>query len=122
MKIIDGGGKKFKLPKLSPVIGRELFTKGFGITGLFDQPMEYQLKFFSNIQVHILDDIWVPLSTEAMLNNHVAPKAAQQLLLLKFLEYNCPQAMELVNSPSLADALWEGVIDFFEEAVANVVA
>jgi hypothetical protein len=121
MKIIDGGGKKFKLPRLLPVAGRELFTKGLGVTGLFDQPMEYQLKFFGHVQVHILDEIWVPLSTEAMLDNHV-PKAAQPALLLKFLEYNCPQAKELINSPSLADALWEGVINFFEEAVANVAA
>lgn len=121
MKIIDGGGKKFKLPKLQPVEGRELFTKGIGITGLFDQPIEYQLKFFGRIQVHILDDIWAPLSTEAMLDNHI-PKTAQSALLLKFLEYNCPQAEELVNSPSLPDALWESIIDFFEEAVANVAA
>jgi hypothetical protein len=121
MKIIDGGGKKFKLPKLPPIVGRELFTKGLGITGLLDQPIEYRLKFFGYVQVHILDEIWVPLSTEAMLDNHV-PKAAQQALLIKFLEYNCPQARELINSPSLADALWEGVIDFFEEAVANVTA
>lgn len=120
MKIFELNGKKFLLPKLTATVGRELMTKGQGLRNVLNWPTEQQMKFFSKIEVHLLGDNWVYMTTAALLDNHVTPDGKEQLLKA-FLLHNVVNdaLLNQFNQPTVADALWSTANEILDE-VFNV--
>lgn len=106
--------KPFRLNKFPAVTGRRLMTCGDKARNLFDKTLEDWLPFLSYVDVGLGGELWIPLSTSAMVENHV-PKAERAKLLLAVLELNCYMAKEVISGPTLADALWAELVEAVED-------
>lgn len=122
MKIVEVAGKKFKLPRLSALVGRELMTKGEGLRGILELPLDAQLKFYGRIEVHLLAETWAKLTTVALLENQLPTAEDRQVLLMAFLQYNrvSAEALEQANGPTLLDHLWTTADEILDEVFGEL--
>lgn len=111
---ISVNDKNYRLKKFPPILGRKLMTKGVGVNGILDRDPETWLPILEFVEVGITDEIWIPLSTSAMLDNHVS-KAFQPEILTAVLQYNFSAVEHLMSGPTVNDALWAEVYDVFAE-------
>lgn len=114
---INIGDKQYRLKRFPPIVGRKLMTKGAGIHGILDRSVDSWLDILEYVEVSIGHDQWIPLSTRAMLDNHVK-KELQPEILTAVLQHNCHLFEALVQGPTLSDTLWAEVYSLFEEAFA----
>lgn len=114
--IINIENKEFRINKFPPLIGRKLITCGNKIHGIMDKPLADWLPFLEYVEVCLGPDIWFPLSTAAMVENHV-PESTRATLLLTVLQHNCSQVENLISGPTFADALWAELYNAIEDGL-----
>lgn len=114
MTIIIIKNKEFRVNTFPPLVGRKLMTCGSKIRGIMDKPLEDWIPFLEYVEVGFGSDIWFPLSTLAMVENHV-PENARAELLMTVLTHNCSQVESLISGPTVADALWAELFNAVEE-------
>jgi hypothetical protein len=108
--------KAFLLRKFSPVEGRKLMMKGAGVRAIVDGSLADQLPILAFVSVRVGADSWIPLATETMVANHV-PEGKVEELLYEVLEYNCFVIDNIIESPTIGDALWQALYDVVDEAI-----
>lgn len=107
-------GKKYRLSTFPVLAGRELMTKGQGCKGILDKGIEAWAPILAYVQVNIVDDRWLPLSTRAMIDNHVKEKYLADLVLLQ-LQHNCKDIAALINGPSIGDIVAAELADIISQ-------
>ncbi|MND99920.1 hypothetical protein D3C81_527770 [compost metagenome] len=106
--------KQFRLTTFPPMVGRELMVKGEGCRNLLEKDLTAWLPILAYVEVNIIDNRWLRLSTQAMVENHVPEKYRADLTLLQ-LQYNCKDIELLMSSPAVGDIIWAELKDIAEQ-------
>lgn len=112
--IVSFGDKHFHISKFPPIAGRELMVKGEGVRKLVAD--KNYLPVLSYVKVRLTEDRWIPLSTDAMVSNHVPEGKAEELFMLA-LAYNCFDIRSLLEAPTIGEVVKEFIHEIIEDAV-----
>lgn len=112
--IITIADKPFRLGKFPAIAGRKLMTCGNTVHGIMGKDLGAWLPFLSYVEVGLSAELWIPLSTAAMVENHV-PENERANLLLAVLKFNCHTVENLLSGPTVVDALWAELYSAIED-------
>lgn len=115
--LVSLGNKHFRLRKFPPIVGRELMMKGKGVRALVKNTADW-LTVLAYVDVRLSEDRWLPLSTKAMILNHVQPHQVEELFMLQLTD-NCFCIKDLLSSPGVGDTLRELIYEVIDEVIEN---
>lgn len=122
-KIIEIGGKTFTINKFRPTEGRRIIA-GYPITAMpkfgdYDKNEEIMLRLMAHVEVHIGGNT-LPLSTSALIDNHVGSWELLVELEYETLKFNCP-FLEAKNMKPFTDMVGEFAAGYLADVMVKAM-
>lgn len=122
-KIIELGGKTFTINKFRPTEGRRIIA-GYPITAMpkfgdYDKNEEIMLRLMAHVEVHIGNNT-LPLTTAALIDNHVGSWELLVELEFEALKFNCP-FLEAKNMKPFTDMVSEFAAGYLADVMEKAM-